>query len=62
MSVLRELDLMVKLTKLIATASPNCNVMIHGILEVEGVPFLQRLLKCRLGTRALTIEGGGNSR
>jgi hypothetical protein len=36
--------------------------MIHGILVIEGVPFLQRLLKCRLGTRALTIEGGGNSR
>jgi len=28
--------------------------MIHGILEMEGVPFLQRLPKCRLGTRALT--------
>src|SRR6267142_6656692 len=36
--------------------------MIRGILEIEGVPFLQRLLKCRLGARALTIEGGGNSR
>ena len=36
--------------------------MIHGILAIEGVPFLQRLLKCRLGTGVLTIEGGGNSR
>jgi len=36
--------------------------MIHGILEIEDVPFLQRLLKYRLGTRALSIEGGGNSR
>ena len=36
--------------------------MIHGILEIEGVPFLQRLLKCRLGTGVLGIEGGGNCR
>jgi hypothetical protein len=35
--------------------------MIHGILEIEGVPFLQRLLKYRLGTGVLGIEGGGNS-
>jgi len=62
MSVLLEPDLMVELNKLIATASPIADVMIHGILEIQGVPFLQRLLKSRLGTRALTIEGGGNSR
>jgi hypothetical protein len=55
MSVLLELDLMVKLNELIATAAPIANVMIHGILEIEDVPFLQRLLKCRLGTGVLTI-------
>ena len=31
--------------------------MIHGILEMEDGPFLQRVLKYRLGTRALTTEG-----
>ena len=35
--------------------------MIHGILEIEGVPFLRRLLNCRLGTGVLGIEGGENS-
>jgi hypothetical protein len=55
MSVLLELDLIVKLNELIATAAPIANVMIHGILEIEDVPFLQRLLKCRLGTGVLTI-------
>ena len=35
--------------------------MIHGILEIEGVPFPQRLLNCRLGPGLLGIEGGGNS-
>jgi hypothetical protein len=31
--------------------------MIHGILEMEDGPFLQRVLKYRLGTRTLTTEG-----
>jgi hypothetical protein len=31
--------------------------MIHGILEMEDGPFLQHVLKYRLGTRALTTEG-----
>ena len=31
--------------------------MIHGILEVEDGPFLQRVLKYRLRTPPLTIEG-----
>lgn len=36
--------------------------MIYGILEIEGVPFLRRLLNYRLGTGVLGIEAGGNSR
>ena len=36
--------------------------MIHGILAIAGVPFPQRVLKFRLGTRALPIAGGGNVR
>jgi hypothetical protein len=52
MSVLLEPDLMVKLKKADCNGGANCNFMIYGILAIEGVPFLQRLLKYRLGTRA----------
>jgi len=52
MRVLLEPDLLVQAEEADCNGGANRNVMIHGILAIEGVPFLQRLLKCRLGTRA----------